>query len=331
MKRATGLVIGEFLPFHLGHEALVRWAKVQVEQLYVLVGHKPNHSVPGEIRAEWIKTLHPDVQVLLVADDLPPQPEPWAKRTLEVLGFTPDLVFSSEDYGLEYARLMGSEHKLFDRNRSLFPISGTLLRADLRYYWHMLTPPAKAFFTKRIIILGVDSSGTTTLAKDLASAYNTVCVPEYGRELWEYKKNILGNEDDWTSADFLEVAYIQSRLEDDLASQSRCGILVCDTDALATHVWHRRYLGSYSQTVWDFIISRKKPDLYILTKPDFAFIQDGTREEDERNRLEMHQWFIETLTQSTIPWIQVTGDYFDRIKQATKVIDPLLKFPKFIR
>ena len=331
MKKQTGLVIGEFLPFHLGHEALIRWAKLQVNQLYVLVGYKPEHFVSGEIRAEWIRTLHPDVQVLLVADDLPNEPEPWAKRTLEVLKLVPDLVFSSEDYGPEYARLMKSEHRLFDKKRSLFPISGTLLRGDLGYYWHMLTTPAKVHFAKRIVILGVDSSGTTTLAKDLAAAYNTVCVPEYGRELWEYKKNILGDENAWTTADFLEIAYIQSRLEDDLATQSHRGVLLCDTDALATHVWHRRYLGNYSQAVLDLVNSRRKPDLYILTKPDFTFIQDGTREADENKRLEMHQWFIEVLTQSSVPWIQVSGDYFTRLKQANKAIDPLLKFPKFIR
>ncbi|MEG4027308.1 MULTISPECIES: AAA family ATPase [unclassified Microcoleus] len=127
--------------------------------------------------------MHPDAEVIEILDDLPEATEPWAQRTLEVLsGRKPDIAFTSEDYGEPWAKLMGSQHCAVDRERLKFPISGTQLRSHLAEHWQMLTPPAKAYFAKRVCVLGVESSGTTTLARSLAQQYQTVWVPEVSEE-----------------------------------------------------------------------------------------------------------------------------------------------------
>lgn len=319
-----GITVGKFYPFHLGHDLLIRTAKVQVDQLVVLVGYTPTQPIPGSVRVQWIRQLHPDVEVILVLEDIPEAPEPWAKRSLEVLqGRSPDVAFTSERYGEPWAAAMGATHCYVDLHRTQFPISGTQLRADLATHWMMLTPPAKAYFAKRICIVGVESSGTTTLAQALAQHYQTAWVPEYGRYYWEGRR-YLPHAEQWTAEEFVAIAQGQADWEDALALQAN-RVLICDTDPLATYVWHRRYRGTDCSAV-EQLADQRHYDRYILTAPDFPFVQDGTRE-GEAIRLEMHQWFLEILTTKQKDFITVEGDPATRLKAAVQSIDALLSFP----
>lgn len=322
-----GVTIGKFYPFHLGHNYLITEAKKQVDHLIVLVCGKETQNIETQIRAQWIRFLHPEIEVIEVLDDLPEAPEPWAKRTLEVLeNRQPTIAFTSEDYGQSWAELMGCQHSCIDKKRINYPISGTQLRENLNEHWEMLTAPAKAYFAKRICILGVESSGTTTLAQALAKYYQTVWVPEYGRYYWEGRRAIT-NMEDWESYEFLQIAQGQIDWENNLATKAN-KVVFCDTDPLATSVWHRRYLGWENKELIKFANDRYY-DLYILTEPDFGFIQDGSRE-SETFRTIMHQWFIEKLNQKNCSYITVNGNHENRISKAISVIDSLLIFPKLI-
>jgi len=319
-----GITIGKFYPFHLGHHYLIEQAKAQVDHLVVLIGYKPTQMLPVSLRANWIRVLHPDVEVIEVLEDIPDAPQPWAERALVVLqGRQPNFAFTSETYGEPWAALMGAAHRAIDLQRTHFPISGTQLRQDLSTHWPMLTPPAKAYFAKRICVVGVESSGTTTLAQSLAQHYQTVWVPEYGRWYWEGRRYTPGAEQ-WDTYEFVQIAKGQMNWEDDLAMRAN-RLLICDTDPLATHIWHRRYTGTYSKVVEQIADSRPY-DLYILTTPDFAFVQDGTRE-GEPIRLEMHQWFTEVLDQKGKPYITVKGAHEQRMTDAIAAINSLLVFP----
>lgn len=317
-----GATIGKFNPFHLGHHHLITEAKGRVDHLAVLSCSRDDQDIPGAVRAGWIREMHPDVTVYEVVDDLPEGPEPWARRTIEVLGRAPDLVFTSESYGAEYAALMGARHVAVDESRIRFSISGRDLRADLAGYWGMLTPPAKAYFARRVSVVGVESSGTTTLAQALAAHYQTVCVPEYGRWYWEGRRHIR-DVAVWSTDEFVRIATRQGEIEDDLARLAN-RLVLCDTDALATHVWHRRFVGGYSEAV-AAVADGRRYDLYIVTLPDFPFVQDGTRE-GEHIRDEMHEWFIEVLTSKGRPHIVVGGSQDDRLGAAVSAIDPLLRW-----
>lgn len=318
-----GITVGKFYPFHKGHDYLIREAKARVDHLVVLVGYKPTQAILGTIRADWIRFMHPTVEVIEVLDDLPSAPEPWAKRALELLGDRqPDIAFTSEAYGEPWAEMMGARHIAVDPLRQLFPISGTQLRADIALHWQMLTPPAKAYFAKRICVLGVESSGTTTLAQALAQHYQTVWVPEYGRWYWEGRR-YSPNSESWDSYEFVQIAKGQTAWEDDLAARAN-KLVICDTDPLATCVWHRRYVGSNCALVEQLADSRHY-DLYILTQPDFGFIQDGTRE-SEYLRTSMHQWFIYVLEKKGKRYITVEGTHDRRISKARNIIDSLLVF-----
>ncbi|MEB3278640.1 MAG: AAA family ATPase [Lyngbya sp.] len=317
-----GITVGKFYPFHLGHDYLIRTAKSQVNHLIVLLGYKPNEKPSGTIRASWIRQMHPDVEVIEVLDNLPEAPEPWALKALELLGGRqPNFAFTSELYGEPWAIAMGAIPVTIDLHRQHFPISGSQLRENLATHWLMLTPPAKAYFAQRICILGVESSGTTTLAKALAEYYQTVWVPEYGRTYWEGRQ-FSPHPEQWHRDEFLHIAQTQIMIEDNLALRAN-KLIICDTDPLATTVWHRRYLGVDCPALVS-LAQHRNYELYILTEPDFEFVQDGTRE-SESLRIQMHQWFIERLTQMGKPWVSVAGSPEKRLADVISRINSIQK------
>lgn len=319
-----GVTVGKFYPFHRGHEHLVQAAAAQVDKLVVLLCYKPDQELPGRVRAGWIRECCPTVEVIEVLDDLPNLSAPWARRTIELLGRAPDVVFTSEEYGQEYAERMGCLHVGIDLDRIKFPVSGTALREDLAGNWSFLTGPAKAWLARRVCVLGVESSGTTTLAEALAARYATVWVPEYGRWYWEGRR-YTPDADVWTTDEFHRIARGQIAWEDDLALRAN-RLVVADTDPLATFVWHRRYRGQNDTGLWKLAVERRY-DLYLLTEPDFPFVQDGTRE-GEAIRQRMHGWFIDALEQSGRRYLRVGGDPATRLATAVEAIEPLLDFPR---
>ena len=319
---SLGVTVGKFYPFHRGHEHLINQAAAQVDKLVVLLCWKPDQELPGPLRASWIRECCPQVEVIEVLDDLPDASEPWARRTIEVLGGPPDVAFTSEEYGETYAALMGCRHICIDRDRATFPISGSELREELSSHWQHLTPPARAHLARRVCVLGVESSGTTTLAQDLARHFETVWVPEHGRWYWEGRR-WTPNQESWETAEFHRIARGQIALEEDLARQAN-RLVVADTDPLATYVWHRRFMGHDDEALWELATSRRY-DLYLLTEPDFPFVQDGTRE-GEAIRAAMHGWFVEALEGAGRRYLRIGGGRCGRTTAAVEQVEPLLEF-----
>lgn len=317
-----GLVVGKFYPLHHGHLYILTEAWRSCDELWIVISDSPTDSVPASIRAQWIASLYPDAELRVTPFDIPYDSTQWAERCTQIVEGPIDMVFSSEQYGDEFADLLGAEHVPIDPSRSTVPVSGTELRENLGGLFAYLAPPAKAFFAKRVCVIGVESSGTTTLAMQLAERYQTVWVPEYGRSYWDGRR-YLEEADSWTTSEFVAIASAQGVLEDALSLRAN-RLVIADTDALATHVWHKRYVGSYSNDVWR-VASERTYDLYVVTSPDYPFVQDGTREGEEI-RHEMHQWIVEVLDRSGRRYITVTGDADERLTTAVAAIDPLLSF-----
>jgi HTH-type transcriptional regulator, transcriptional repressor of NAD biosynthesis genes len=320
-RYARGVVIGKFRPPHRGHSFLIETARAQIEHLTCIVCRHAEDTIPAGLRAAWIRELHPDVEVLVV-DDIydPDDSRVWAENTIRWLGRAPDVVFTSEDYGPVYGRLMGAAHVMVDRNRVRVPISGSRVTVDPLGSWEYLAEPVRAYFARRVVVLGAESTDTPTLATALARHYRTAWVPEYGRVYYEGRMYTPGAVE-WRTAEFVHIAREQQRLEDALARHAN-RVLICDTDALATCVWHERYVGTWAEEV-ERIAAERRYDLYILTGDEIPFQQDGTRD-GEHIRHAMHCRFREVLAARDTPFITVTGNPEQRLTQATAAIDALL-------
>ena len=207
--------------------------------------------------------------------------------------------------------------------------------------WLNLTADERAALTQRVVIVGSESTGKTTLARELVGHYRgiggiwaeTRWVAEYGREYTEVLIDRQGVRDaepeaevhsaQWTAPDFAVIAKEQQRLED-AAAASGSPVLFCDTDAFATQLWERRYLGEGSTAALDAVPVSPPRGLYLLA--DLAgvpFEQDGIRD-GESYREEMQRWFIEELERRGEPWLLVTGLRAERLSTSIAAVDELL-------
>lgn len=173
---------------------------------------------------------------------------------------------------------------------------------------------------RRVCVVGAESTGTTTMARALAEHYRTAWVPEVGRSYWEGRLT-AGPEAPWRTEELLFVAEQQCRMEEALARIAD-RILVCDTDAFATRLWHERYMGFLAPELKDVGADLPR-DLYLLTDADFPFVQDGTRD-GEHVRDRMHARFLEELPRLGVPWLLLSGGHERRFSAAVAACDRIL-------
>jgi nicotinamide riboside kinase len=99
-------------------------------------------------------------------------------------------------------------------------------------------------------------------------------------------------------------------------------LMICDTNAMATGIWHERYIGTRSVEV-DEIAAAHSTSLYVLTDCDIPFVQDGLRD-GEGIRRWMTERFEEELAQLGVPWMKVIGNPEQRLDAAVQKIESLL-------
>lgn len=355
MTPAHGLVIGKFYPPHAGHHLLVRTAAALCRRVSVVVMAASAERIPLADRVAWLREEHAadrNVGVAGVVDDHRIDLEDdavWrAHVALMVEGarsLSPrpvDAVFSSEAYGAELARRLGAVHVPVDPARQLVPMSGTQVRRDPAAAWDHLSAPVRAGLARRVVVVGAESTGKTTLATELAAALRmrggafglTRWVPEYGREhtvrlfagararaALEGRAPPRLEELAWPSDDFVEIAARQNAWED-AAARAGGPVLVCDTDAFATGIWHERYLGYRAPAVEAL---GRRGALYLLTDPeDVPFEQDGLRDGQHLRRW-MTEVFAERLAATGRTWRWLRGERTARLRAAVDEVDAMLR------
>jgi HTH-type transcriptional repressor of NAD biosynthesis genes len=350
MKRA--LVIGKFWPPHYGHHQMIESITPADGRVFVIVCAPPGQSPSALVRARWLQAVHPHADVIVV-DDLcahhhprpcAPQCTPlWANRVRELELGPIDFIATNEWYGPKFAEALGAQHLYTDADREAHAVSATNIRSELSEYWRYLHPIVRAGLFRRVVVLGAESTGTTTLAHDLAQAIGAPSTGEAGRTVsWQLYASAGGMDSvDWNVDIFWKIVDDQIRLEHDAIWGSvaqgspfdhRLGPwLACDTDTLATVAWWERYLGSDSTALFNFARSRLA-DLYILTSPLGIDFDDGDPTRDGQSiRQDMHDRFRELLESSGSNWIEVNGDRGDRLHQAfTALEDFEQQHPRFV-
>ncbi|MET9963768.1 AAA family ATPase [Streptomyces sp. NPDC006326] len=339
-----GLVLGKFYPPHAGHHHLVRTAQERCERLTVLVCAASVESVPLADRVAWMREAHPEAEVVGAVDDIPVDlhdPAVWEAHMAVFRGAVPgrvDAVFTSEAYGTELARRFGAEEVCVDPERTRFPVSGTAVRADPVGAWEFLGPAVRASLARRVVVLGAESTGTTTLSRALAGHYRgrggvwaaTGWVAEYGRTYSEEKLAAARAADpaatwadvSFTSEEFPLIARRQDE-EEERAARAGSPVLFCDTDSFATGIWHERYTGGRNAEV-ERIAARTHRDLYLLTDhADVPFEDDGLRD-GPHLRPWMTERFREELHRTGRRFLVIRGDRGTRLKTAVAAVDELL-------
>ena len=173
----------------------------------------------------------------------------------------------------------------------------------------------------KVVLFGPESTGKTTLSRQLARHYNSVWVPEYARE---YLQNKWNNErKTCEQKDLLPIAIGQMKLENTLAKKTN-SVLICDTDLLETKVYSEAYYQGICNPVLDKYAKENTYDLYFLTYIDTPWEADDLRDKpDERER--MFKAFEDALIKHNKPYILLKGSKKKRLNKAIHHIDKLLK------
>jgi len=319
-----GLVIGKFMPLHFGHIALIRFAASQCDELIVSMTYKPSDPINGELRFFWIQEYFkhdPKIKLSISLDDFDQEPLPLEERMnlwAEFIRrkFPPiDSIFSSEEYGDLFAKELGVKHISFDLKRKLTPVSASKIRHEPFQYWPFIPNVVRPYYVKKICFYGPESTGKSTIAKQLAEIYDTEFVPEVAKEI------ISSN--DFTVDDIIQIGHAQTgRVKE--KSKTANKILFCDTDLITTEIYSKKYLGGVPEVLLE-LEKEIHYDLYFLFDIDVPWVADGLRDLEHQREV-MLKIFEEELIKRNIPFIRVKGNWAERQGIIKREIDQLLKF-----
>ena len=172
---------------------------------------------------------------------------------------------------------------------------------------------------KRVVLIGSESTGKTTLARRLAEHYGVEWVPEFVRGYVDQKQETLVFDD------HAPIARGQIALEDEYrtrAAEIDAALLFQDTDLLSTAIYCAHYYGKCPVWITDAARARR-PDLYLLLDIDIPWTADPQRDRGNM-REEMHELFRKAVEDSGVPFVLVSGDERARFETAREAIDDLL-------
>jgi NadR type nicotinamide-nucleotide adenylyltransferase len=173
---------------------------------------------------------------------------------------------------------------------------------------------------KKIIVIGPESTGKSTLCSQLAEHYKTIWCPEYAREYLE------NNGTDYTYDDLLTIAKGQVELEDITLSTVDCRLstVFIDTDMYVMKVWCEFAFGKCHSWILNQIAIRKY-DLYLLCNVDLPWIKDELREyPDIETRNKLYHFYKDIMVNQPVSWIDISGNYGERLQKAISAVDKLI-------
>ena len=311
-------------------------AAAMCRELYVVISWcRGRESTSKEMRYRCIlnSTRHlPNVMIRMVEDqaltkeeyDTPGYWEQGARDIKAVIGKPIDAVFCGTDYlGTgRFEALYGPESQVIYFDRSEVPVCSTDIRAWALGHWDYIPSVCRDYYARRVLVLGSESTGKSTLVRNLALAYNTNYVSEAGRDTCDY----AGGEDLMIAEDLYE-NLLRQKINVMEAAKHSNRILFVDTDAVTTLFYSHFLLGDKQKELTvctklaEAIHETDRWDLVLFLEPDVEFIQDGTRNEKIRQDREGCSLRIkELLDRYRVKYHCIGGTYLERFNRAKELI-----------
>lgn len=333
MQYNVGMYGGSFNPLHLGHVDCIIQAANMCRELYIVLSIGNNRDeINYRVRYRWLYQLTKhigNVKIITLFDDAATKAdyteEYWdsdAKKVKEQIGKPIDIVFCGDDYdenSFWNKCYPESEIYFFPRN----DISSTEIRKNPYKRWDWIPNVAKPFFVKKVLLMGGESTGKSTLTINLANRFNTNYIDEAGRDISERS----GTDMLMLSEDFTEIL-LQHKLNEINAINNSNKVLFIDTDTLVTQ-FYMSFLNDpeidRNKALSDAIDAVNEYDLILFLEPDVAFVQDGDRSEVIRDDRETYSNKIKDLiTSHGKNFIVINGTYQERYIKAVEAVERLL-------
>ena len=332
----TGMYGGSFNPLHLGHVDCILRAAGRCGHLYLVLSHGlRRNEIDVKIRYRWLYqiTKHIGNVTILILEDEAPEKSLYtpamatedADRVRAAVGEPIDAVFCGSDYGPDSfwnVCYPDSDFVVFPRNG----MSSTEIRRDPYGHWDWLPAVVRPYYTKKVLLMGGESTGKSTLSVNLALRFNGGYVEEAGRELSAKS----GTDRMMLSEDFTEIL-LQHKLNEMRAVEAGPKLLFIDTDALVTQ-FYMNFLSdpgiAGNRALSDAVDALNRYDLILFLEPDVAFVQDGDRSEIiHADRTRYSEQIKALLRSHGRPFTEIRGSYTERYEQAVRASEALLLPP----
>lgn len=327
MKRAStrkGVVVGDFCPLTNAHVHMIEFARHYVDELVIVVDEHEADAVQAEIRVAWLEELFAGVTVRRVKSaewhksdpaDFGSQLASGLRRILPKSA-AEKFVFCLEARGKLLAEKLGATYIPCDPSLIGHSTTEKEIRANPLKHWAALPRIVRPYYVRRVCVFGPESTGKSTLAKQLARHFGTAYVPEYAQTY------IATNGKDIDDNDMLAIARGQCALEDAVARESN-GILFCDSDMVTSILWSGRLVGSVPEWL-RHQADKRHYDLYLLTHYDVPWVDDVHRYIPKESPAFFDRCLHE-LESRKRPFEQIRGNWDERFQLALAAVEKMLK------
>lgn len=170
---------------------------------------------------------------------------------------------------------------------------------------------------KKVVVIGPESTGKSTLCEQLADHYKTSWVPEYARAY------LLQHGMQYTYDHLLTIAQGQIALEEEFIAANQSPLFI-DTDMYVMKVWSEFVYGKVHPWILEQIATRQY-DLYLLCNVDLPWVKDELREyPDLVVRQQLYHIYKDILINQPVPWVEISGTYHERLEKGAKAVNELL-------
>ena len=337
---SCGMYGGSFNPLHLGHVRCMISAANQCDRLIIVISNGVNR---GEIdirqRYRWVyETVKhfPHVRIYVLDDDASSKEayteETWyadARKVKEFAGEPITAVFFGDDYAPDSMWTKcypEAEAVILHRDR----ISSTAIRKAPLACWEIMPDHVRPYFVKKVLLIGTESTGKSTLAVSLARHYNTCFLEEVGRDI-----SARSGTDRWMLPEDFTDILLQHKVKQ-LEMVSRANrVFFEDTNCLTTLFYIDFLEGEEKEknrNLAEAVSALNEYDLVLLLGPDVDFVQDGDRNlEIAADRKKYTDLLRQMCGEHGLRVTELNGDYEQRYRKAVELVDRLLEESGWLR
>lgn len=331
-KYEVGMYGGGFDPLHQGHVNCIVEAYTLCKELHIILSYSIDRDrINYKQRFQWLCEITKDMEnvfIHAIGDSaLDKDSYDWengAEEIKKVINKPIDVVFSGEEYLVnDIFKQLYPDSARYVFSRKTINVSSTLIHENPYLYWDYLPDVVKPYYVLKVLVVGVESTGKSTLVRNLALAFNTNYVEEVGRTISERGMT----QSMMLDKDFHEIMVRHKALEYEKTLTSYM-VLFIDTDVLTTQYYYEMTStnpkNSYSN-ISSGMAQLNEYDIVLMLGPDeVPAINDNTRNEEILSNREDYTKVLKSVYSKYYNFIELNGDYRENFTLAKNIVIDLL-------